>query len=156
MPPRIGKKSSHSSGFILSVIWVALLNNCWSFVNTVHSCPVCSDWDVTSFIVISIIMSGSVGLIRGIKVTWIAGWSLTPASLANLVLKSLYYRISKPFPSNFRKWKTLSLALLSDNAAFAKTCNGRIFDVTFDVGIDGFFGPWHCLIRKSSDQNEDN
>ena len=96
-------------------------------------------------------MSGSVGLIRGIKVTWVAGWSSTPVSLANLVLKPLYYRISKPFPSNFIKWKTLSLALLSDNAAFVRTYNGRIFDVTFDVGTDGFFGPWYCSIRRSSD-----
>ena len=66
IPPRIGKKFFHSSD-VYHVIWVAILNNCWSFVNTVYSCPACSDWDFTNFIVVCIV-SGSAGfiLIRGI------------------------------------------------------------------------------------------
>ena len=60
----------------------------------------------------------------------------------------------KIIPVQFQKM-SLSLVLLSDNAVFARTCNGKIFDVASDFGIEELFGPWYCWIGKSSNGSED-
>ena len=87
-----------------------------------------------------------------------SSWMKSDTSLSSKFgIKAIIFGDFKQFPSNFRKWKSLWLVFLSDNAAFARTCNGRVFDVASDFSIEGFFGPlylWNFWIGKSSDGSE--